>query len=52
MRDKVIGSTQILWSRDDAMFYCVKCKYMMEYNFGYRRCPYCKRKVEYTDKRW
>jgi hypothetical protein len=46
-----VGTTKILWNRDYEAYICEKCGAVIQYNFGYRYCPYCRCKVIHTDER-
>ncbi len=46
-----VGTTRILWNPDYETYICEKCGKVIQYNFGYRHCPYCGRRVIHTDKR-
>jgi len=45
-------ATRIVFDRDTEMFACVRCNAVMDYNFGFRYCPYCRRKVITTENRY
>jgi DNA-directed RNA polymerase subunit RPC12/RpoP len=44
-------TTRILWSPEYEAFLCEKCGRAMEYNFSFRHCPYCGRKVLTNERR-
>lgn len=47
-------TTRILFdtcSDEYGAFVCEACGKVMKYNFRFKRCPYCKRKVVYSDVR-
>ena len=43
--------TMIRWNYSIGSFQCVRCGSLMQYQFDYMRCPYCKRFVIKNDKR-
>lgn len=46
-----IETTKILWDRNYEEYICEKCRMVIHYNFGYKHCPYCGRRVIRTDER-
>ena len=47
----MIGCTRIVWDSEYEEYKCEKCKAIMYYQFGFRYCPYCKRRVVSIDER-
>lgn len=46
-----LEATHIRWNPEYGFYQCEKCKSVMHYNFGFRFCPYCRRKVLSNDTR-
>lgn len=46
-----LEATHIRWNPEYGYYQCEKCKSVMHYNFGFRFCPYCRRKVLSNDPR-
>lgn len=38
-------TTRITWKPDLEIYQCEKCGKIMHYNFGFRYCPYCRRRI-------
>lgn len=51
MKSEKSETTVIRYNRYTNDFCCVKCGYVMEYNFGLSKCPKCHRKVSKSEKR-
>lgn len=53
MKYRLFGrpTTRILWNPNYETYQCEKCKAIMHYNFDFALCPYCGRKITYTDER-
>ena len=47
----VKDTTEIRWNYDFEIFECSKCHAIMQYNFDFKVCPYCSRKVTHSDSR-
>lgn len=50
---KIISSetTKILFDRETNWYYCMACGHIMGYQFDFKWCPYCRRKITKTEKR-
>ena len=44
-------TTEIKWNYEYEVYECAKCHSIMQYNFSFRACPYCARKVTHSDSR-
>ena len=44
-------TTEIRWNYDLEVYECIKCHSIMHYDFGFRVCPYCARRITHTDAR-
>lgn len=44
--------THIMFDHETNWFYCLKCGHIMEYQFDFKFCPYCRRKIIKTEKRF
>lgn len=44
-------TTRLVW--DDAIgeLKCEKCEAVLHWNFGFKRCPYCHRRIEKVEQR-
>ena len=38
-------TTRITWNPDLEIYQCEKCGKIMHYDFGFRYCPYCRRRI-------
>lgn len=47
----MFGKTRIVWDDVYEEYKCEKCKAILHYNFGFKYCPYCRRRVVFTDER-
>jgi len=43
--------TRIVWSDKYECYLCEKCGAVIQYNFGFKVCPYCARSIAKTDER-
>ena len=46
-----VGQTRIVWSDAEGELVCERCGKIIQYNFGFRVCPYCGAKVIETQAR-
>lgn len=46
------NTTRILFDGNSDRFYCEKCGKVFDWNFNFKRCPYCNRIVTESQKRW
>lgn len=51
MRQRASGETRLVWDAGMEALVCEKCGEALYWNFGFRRCPYCHRKVTETQQR-
>lgn len=43
--------TRIVWDAVFEEYKCEKCNAILYYQFDFRYCPYCKRRIVHTDER-
>ena len=48
---RMFGKTRIVWDDVFEEYKCERCQGILYYQFDFRYCPYCKRKIVWTDKR-
>ena len=48
---KMRETTEIKWNYDLEVYECVQCHAIMYYDFRFRVCPYCERRIVHTDER-
>lgn len=46
-----VDTTRIVWNHAYEVHECEKCHNIMHYNFGFKYCPYCRRKVVQNEER-
>lgn len=53
MRERAFqrDTTRLLWDEVFRELKCEKCQAILYWNFGFRRCPYCHRKIEKVEQR-
>ena len=51
MRQRAEGKTRLVWDEVFRELKCEKCEAILYWNFGFRRCPYCRRKIVEVEKR-
>ena len=51
MRQMAEGKTRLVWDDVFKELKCEKCQAILYFNFGFRRCPYCHRKIEKVEQR-
>lgn len=51
MRQGAAGETRLVWDAGMEALVCEKCGEALYWNFGFKRCPYCHRKVTETQQR-
>lgn len=45
------GTARLCYDAETGRFICTACGQIMSYNFGFKRCPYCHRRITHSDKR-
>ena len=45
------GETRIVWSPEMEELICEQCRSVLHWNFGFRRCPYCRREIVRAEER-
>ena len=51
MRRIAVGKTRLVWDEVFEELKCEKCQAILYWNFGFKRCPYCRRKIVGVEKR-
>ena len=51
MRRIAVGKTRLVWDDEIRELKCEKCQAILYWNFDFKRCPYCKRKIEKVEQR-
>ena len=51
VKQRASGETRLVWDGGMEALVCEKCGEALYWNFGFRRCPYCHRKITETQKR-
>lgn len=49
--NRKVEATEIKWNYDLEVYECVKCHSIMYYDFRFRVCPFCERRIVHTDER-
>ena len=49
---KTDDTTKIVYDHDTERFTCTKCGHIFDYQFDFKFCPYCRRKIIKTEKRF
>ena len=44
-------ATRLIWDGACEEYRCEKCRAMLHWNYGFRICPYCGRRIAGTDER-
>lgn len=44
-------TTRLIWLDGYGALACEKCGSVLHWNFGFRRCPYCRLKITHSDER-
>jgi len=47
----VRGETRLVWDAVFGELKCEKCQAILYWNFAFKACPYCKRKIVEVEKR-
>lgn len=50
-RERKGEPTRIVWDARAEALVCEACGAVLQWNFGFRRCPYCGRKVVWAEER-
>ena len=50
MRQRALESTRLVWDAGMEALVCEKCGEALYWDFGFRRCPYCHRRVTETQR--
>ena len=45
VRQIAVGKTRLVWDGVFMELKCEKCQAILYFNFDFKRCPYCKRKI-------
>jgi len=51
VRQIAVGKTRLVWDDVFKELKCEKCQAILYWNFGFKRCPYCRRKIVEAEKR-
>ena len=51
VRQKTMEKTRLVWDEAFRELKCEACQEILYWNFGFKRCPYCKRKIVKVEKR-
>ena len=52
IKQKPSETTEILFDVDTNWYFCKVCGHIMGYQFDFKFCPYCRRKIIKTEKRF
>ena len=44
-------TTELVWEPVFDELMCKECRSILYWNFGFERCPYCRRKIVFVDQR-
>ena len=50
-RNRPIEHTRLIYDVAIEELKCEKCDSVLHWNFGFKRCPYCGRKIDRVDER-
>ena len=51
VRQIAVGKTRLVWDSAFGELKCERCQAILYFNFDFKRCPYCKRKIVEVEKR-
>jgi len=51
VRQIAVGKTRLVWDSAFRELKCEKCQAILYFNFDFKRCPYCKRKIVEVEQR-